>query len=128
MRYWWDLTALKLSSTGDPYMVVLLLGNYLLLLCKLEVSGENIIHKIVKVGSINQPLSLVAWVHGSPAELVISYLTLHEAPHRATHHRHWLLAWQDQDLTSLINLHSLPEKLTCIVIDRNTHLMIEYHI
>ena len=120
MRYWWDLTALKLSSTGDPYIVVLLLGNYLLLLCKLEVSGENIIHKIVKVGSINQPLSLVAWVHGSPAELVVSYLTLHEAPHRVAHHRHWLLAWQDQDLTSLINLHSFPEKLTCIVIDRNT--------
>ena len=78
---------------------------------KVEVGGEDIVHKVVKVGSIDQSLSLVAWVHSSPAELVISHLTLHEAPHGATHHRHWLLAWQDQDLTSLINLNSPPEEL-----------------
>ena len=58
----------------------------LLSLLEFEVSGEDVIHEVVKVGSINQPLSLVAWVHGSPAELVVSHLTLHEAPHRATHH------------------------------------------
>ena len=97
-------------NTLSNYMMTYLC---LLLLLELKVSGQDIVHEVVKVGSINQPLSLVAWVHGSPAELVISHLTLHEAPHRATHHRHWLLPWQDEDLTSLINLHSLPEKLTC---------------
>ena len=84
---------------------------YLLSFLESEVSGKDIIHKVVKVGSINQPLSLVDWVHSSLAELVISHLTLHEAPHRTTHHRHWLLAWQDQDLTGLINFHSPPEEL-----------------
>jgi len=79
-----------------------------------EISGENVIHKVVKVGPINQPLSLVAWVHGSPAELIIRYLTIHEAPHRATHHRHWFLARQYQDLTHCINLNSLPEELACM--------------
>jgi len=79
----------------------------------LEVSGEDVIHEVIKVGSINQPLSLVAWVHGSPAELVIRNLMLHEAPHRATHHRHWLLARQDQYLTHCINLNSLPKELAC---------------
>ena len=88
---------------------------YLLSFLESEVCGEDIIYKVVKVGSIDQPLSLVARVHSSPAELVVSHLTLHEAPHRAAHHRHWLLAWQDQDLTGLINLHSLPEELACIV-------------
>ena len=81
---------------------------------ELEVSGEDVIHKIVKVGSINQSFSLVAWVHGSPAELVINHLTLHEAPHRATHHRHWLLARQDQEFTHCINPNSLPEELACM--------------
>ena len=67
----------------------------LLLLLELEVSGEDIIHEIVKVASIDQSLSLVARVHGGPTELVVSHLTLHEAPNWATHHWHWLLAWQD---------------------------------
>ena len=83
-------------------------------LLEFEVSGKDIIHEVVKIGSINQPLSLITWVHGSPAELVISHLTLHEAPHRATHHRHWFLARQDQDLTYCINLNSLPEELACM--------------
>ena len=65
------------------------------LLLELEVGGEDIIHEIVKVGSIDQSHSLVARVHGSPTELVVSHLTLHEAPNWTTHHRHWLLAWQD---------------------------------
>ena len=64
----------------------------LLFLHEFEVSGEDVIHEVVKVGSINQPLPLIAWVHGSPAELVISRLTLHEAPHRATHYRYRFLA------------------------------------
>jgi len=84
-----------------------------MLLLEGKVSREDIIHKVVKVGSIDKTLSLVAWIHGSPAELVISHLTLHEAPHRTTHHRHWLLARQDQDLTHCINFNSLLEELTC---------------
>ena len=96
-------------------------------LLEFEVSGEDVIHEVVKVGSINQPLALIAWVHGSPTELVIDHLTFHEAPHRATHHRHWFLARQDQDLTHCINLNSLPEELTymglkrkCSICWRNT--------
>ena len=85
----------------------------LLLLFELEVGGEDIIHEIVKVGPINQSLSLVAWVHGGPTELVVSHLTLHEAPHGATHHRHWFLAGQDQDFTYCINFNSLAEELAC---------------
>ena len=61
--------------------------------------------------SINVPLSLVAWVHGSPAELVVSHLPLHEAPHRTAHHRHRLLVGHDQDLADLINLNSFAEEL-----------------
>ena len=80
-------------------------------LLKHKTAVKHMIYYIVLVDTIDQPLSLVAWVHGSPAELVISHLTLHEAPHRATHHRHWLLPWQDEDLTRLINLHSFPEEL-----------------
>ena len=79
-----------------------------------EISGENVIHKVVKVGPINQPLSLVAWVHGSPAELVISHLTLHKAPHRVMHDRHWFLARKYQGLMHCINLNSLLEELACM--------------
>ena len=80
---------------------------------RFEVRGHDIIDEIVEVGSIDEPLSLVARVHGSPAELVITSLSLHEAPHRTTHHRNRLLVRHDQDLSRLINVHSLTEKLTC---------------
>ena len=80
-------------------------------LLKHKTAVKHMIYYVVLVDTLNQSLSLVAWVHGSPAELVISHLTLHEAPHRTTHHRYWLLPWQDEDLTGLINLHSLPEEL-----------------
>ena len=89
-----------------------------------EISGENVIHKVVKVGPINQPLSLVAWVHGSPAELVISHLTFHEVPHRATHHRHWFLARQYQDLTHCINFHSLQEELACMGLRKHPEICV----
>ncbi len=85
----------------------------LVLFLEREVSCKNVIHNIVKVGAINQPLSLVAWVHGSPAELVIRHLPLHEAPNRATHHSHWLLPGQDQKLPNLIKRDSLTEKRGC---------------
>ena len=86
-----------------------------LLLIEFKLCGEDIIHQVVKVGAINQPLSLVAWVHGGPAKLVISHLSLHEAPHRSTHYRYRFLAWEDQELAYLIKCHLLTEELTCEV-------------
>ena len=84
-----------------------------LLLLEFKVGGEHIIDQVVKVGAINQPLSLVAWVHGGPAELVIRQFPLHEAPHWSAHHRHRLLVGHDQDLTDLIKFNSLAEELAC---------------
>ena len=81
---------------------------------RLEVCGHDIIDQIIEVGSIDEALSLVARVHGSPAELVIRSLSLHEAPHRTTHHRNRLLVRHDEDLSCLVYVHSLAEKLTCI--------------
>ena len=81
-------------------------------LLELEVCGHDIIDQIIEVGSINEALSLVARVHGSPAELVIRSLSLHEAPHRTTHHRNRLLVWHDKDLTNLVHLNTLAEELT----------------
>ena len=83
-------------------------------LLELEICGHDIIDKIVEVGSIDEPLSLVARIHGSPAELVIMSLSLHEAPHRTTHHRNRLLVWHDEDLTNFVHLNTLTEELTYI--------------
>ena len=80
-----------------------------------EVSRHDIIDKIIEVGSIDEPFSLVAWVHGSPAELIISNLSLHEAPHWPSHHRYWLLVGHDENFSCLINIHSFAEELTCEV-------------
>ena len=81
-------------------------------LLEFEICGHDIIDEIVEVGSIDEPLSLVARVHGSPAELVITSLSLHEAPHRTTHHRNRLLVWHDQDLSHFVHLNALTEELT----------------
>ena len=72
---------------------------------------QHIIHEVVQVGPIDEPVSLVARVHGGPAELVVGSLSLHEAPHGTTHHGDWLLAWQQQDLAHLVNLNALTEEL-----------------
>ena len=80
---------------------------------RFEICGHDIIDEIVKVGAIDEPLSLVARVHGSPAELVIRSLSLHEAPHRTTHHRNRLLVWHNEKFSCLIYVHSLAEELTC---------------
>ena len=77
-----------------------------------EISGHDIIHKVVEVGSINDTLPLVAWVHGCPAELIFYNFPLHEAPHRATHNGHRFLVGHDQDLSSLVHINPLAEKLT----------------
>lgn len=58
-----------------PHSGLLYLALWLL---NFEDIREDVIHEVVKVGPINQPLSLAAWVHGSPAEMVISYLMLHK--------------------------------------------------
>ena len=84
-----------------------------LLLLELEVIGHHVIHEVVIVCSIDQTLSLVARVHGSPAELVISLLSLHEAPDGTTHHRYRLLVWDDEDLAYLVNHNSGAEELAC---------------
>ena len=81
-------------------------------LLELEICGHDIINEIVEVGAIDEPLSLVARVHGSPAELVIRSLSLHEAPHRTTHHRNRLLVRHDKDLTNFVHLNTLAEELT----------------
>ena len=83
------------------------------LLLEVKVGGEHIIDKVVKVGAINQPFSLVARVHGGPAELVIRQFPLHEAPHWSAHHRHGLLVGHNQDLADLIKFNSLAEELAC---------------
>ena len=98
-----------------------------ILLFKLEVSGQDIIHQVVKVGSIDESLSLVAWVHGSPAKLFIGHLSLHEAPHRTTHHWDRLFVWHDQELTNFINLNSLAEELTCKIYECSTYCSLMFH-
>ncbi len=79
-----------------------------------EGSREDILDSVVPITTVNQPLSLVARVHGGPAELVVKHLPLHETPDRTTHHGHWLLRWKDQDLTNFINFNPFAEELACI--------------
>ena len=74
-------------------------------LLEFEVSGEDVIHEVVKVGSINQPLALIAWVHGSPTELVIDHLTFHEAPYQ-WYVASWLVCMQGGHCPSFYCLYS----------------------
>ena len=86
----------------------------MLLWLELEVRGEDIVNQIVKVVSLDEPLSLIARVHGCPAELIIRSLPLHEAPDRLPHDWHWVHFWpKQQQLSRLINLDPLTEELTC---------------
>ena len=91
----------------------LLLQIIQLMLIELELSGHDVIHKIVKVGAIDEALSLISLVHGGPAELVVFLLSLHEGPDWTTHHWDRLLVRHDQNLTNLIDLNSITEELTC---------------
>ena len=54
---------------------------------ELESSGENIIHYIVQIVPINQSMTLVAWVHGNPAQLVTRDIVFHVSPNWLPHHR-----------------------------------------
>lgn len=74
---------------------------------------KHIIDEIVEVIPLNEPVSLVAGVHGGPAKLVILYLSLHEAPDRTTHNGNRLHFWQQEELANGINLHTIAEELTC---------------
>ena len=81
---------------------------------ELEFCGEHIVHQVVKVGSINEALSLEAWVHGHPAELAgVTGLSLHEGPHWLALDRYRLLPRDHEDLANLIQHHILVEELTC---------------
>ena len=67
---------------------------------------------------INEPISLIAGIHGSPAELVfIMAPLLHETPDRMARHRDRLLVRHDQDLVHFINSHSGTKELThmCVI-------------
>ena len=70
----------------------------LLVVPEQEVSGEDILHPVVHIGSLNQALSLFTEIYGSPALLAISHLMelmLHETPYRTLLHWHWLSVMKD---------------------------------
>ena len=83
----------------------------LVLWCKLELTRQHIIHQIVKVVTLQETLSLVAGVHGGPAQLVIFLLPLHEGPDRTTHHWDRIKGGEDQHATNLIYVHTRTEEL-----------------
>ena len=85
--------------------------NIMLFRTKFEVVREYIVDNIVEVVSLDELLSLVAWVHGHPAKLILLLFSLHEVPHRLPHHGNWFHAWEQQKTTGLINLNSGLEKL-----------------
>ena len=81
-----------------------------------EISGENILHPVVHIGSLNQALSLLTVIYGSPALFAISHLMefiLHETPYRTLLHWYWLSVMKDQNLLGMINCYTIPKKLTC---------------
>ena len=81
---------------------------------KFEVRGEDIINQVVKVVSLDEPLALVARVHGCPAELILRSLPLHEAPDRLPHYWYrFHVRPKEQQLSRLVNLNPLTEELTC---------------
>ena len=63
---------------------------------KFEVRGEDIINQVVEVVSLDEPLALVAGVHGCPAELILRSLPLHEAPDRLPHYWYRLYIWSKE--------------------------------
>ena len=86
---------------------------FLKILLEVKLVNKNVLDNVIAMVSINESLSLVAVVHGSPAELIICLLSLHEAPDRTTHYRYRVLVRQDQDLAGLIDINSWTEELTC---------------
>ena len=81
---------------------------------ELEVRREDVIHQVVEVAPLNQPLALVARIHGLPAQFLVWVwaLSLHEVPHRAAHHRHWCQIRKIEQLSNFINFDPLTHELT----------------
>ena len=75
---------------------------------------EQIVDNIVEVVSLDELLSLVAWIHGHPAKLILLLCSLHEVPHWLPHHGNWLHAWEQQESTCFSYLNSRPKKLSCM--------------
>ena len=81
---------------------------------KFEVRGEDIINQVIEVVSLDEPLALVARVHGCPAELILRSLPLHEAPDRLPHYWYRFHVWpKEQQLSRFVDLNPLMEELTC---------------
>ena len=79
---------------------------------ELELCGEHVIYKVVKVVSINQALSLVARIHGCPAQCVVTcHLSFHEGPQRLALNWYGLLSREEKNLAHTIQNHTLAEEL-----------------
>lgn len=78
-----------------------------------KISCKQTVHQVVQVVALDEPLPLVARVHGHPAQLVLGRLPLHEVPDWLTHHRHRLQVGtgQLQETTGLVHLHTISEEL-----------------
>ena len=99
-----------------PHYLTTVFKLFLLLigLPKFEIGEEDIINQVIKVVSLDEPLALVARVHGCPAELVLRRFPLHEAPDRLPHYWYWLHVWsKKQQPSRFINFNPLMEELTC---------------
>ena len=89
---------------------------------ELERRWEHIINQIVQVVSLYELLSLIAWVHGHPAELVTGLFSLHEVPDWLPHHRHWLHVRKEKETARFIYFDSRPKELTCDWSDHNIQI------
>ena len=86
---------------------------------ELELSREDVVHEVVKVGAINETLSLEARVHGYPAVVAgVPSLSLHEGPHRLPLDWHRFLPWDHEDLTNHVQNHVVVEELTCAYVGK----------
>ena len=78
---------------------------------ELKVLSKDIINEVIKVVSFNEPLALVARVHGYPAKLVVRYVSFHKVPYLSTHHRNWVQGREEEELARFINLISIAKEL-----------------
>ena len=66
---------------------------------KLEIGGKEILHLVVHIRSVDQSLSLLTMLYGSPALFAIIYLAklvLHVTPYRTLFNWHGLLVRKDE--------------------------------
>ena len=83
---------------------------------KLEIGGKEILHLVVHIRSVDQSLSLLTMLYGSPALFAIIYLAklvLHVTPYRTLFNWHGLLVRKDEHLLNVIDSHTTVQKLTC---------------